>query len=629
VPVGGSVGPGATTTFTFNVVAPTTPGTYDFQWQMVDDFVTWFGSLTPNVKVTVIPPGFAPNAQFVSQSVPSSMVAGQTYTALITLKNTGNTTWTNTTGPGTPNAYSLGSQNPQDNHTWGLAPYPNRVPVSGSVSPGAIATFTFSVVAPATAGTYDFQWQMVDDFVTWFGGLTPNLQIVVTSPATTTDLVSDTNPASYGAAVKFTATVHGAMPTGTVSFADNGSPLCTNVALSGGGNNPTAACAAGTLSSGTHSIVARYSGDGGNAASSSAPLLQTITENEFYAGLADNSWTRIAGADESAPPAGIAAYSGMAVDDLRGQLLLFGGGHHNYWGNEVWAFSLDSRTWVRQYEADPFETMSDAEIASGVDNANQPGVWLPSGRPYTRETVSSVVFISHLGVLMAGGSSTYDGPNGTFWNIWLNDPRDTWFYNPTLQAWTYKGSALTDPAKSYTGCAAYNPADRKVYSMVLDRFYHVTTWRFDPDLNVWTNLNPSTVPWTANDPACTFDTKRGRLLMFSGNGPTDLLWCYDVATNNWTNMTPQTGSVPAASDSGGGGMAYDSVSDVVAIYNNAGFWIYDYATGAFTKPSAAGPSIGAFGLHGMMKYDPQRNVTLIAFPGGLKLETWAYRYKHL
>jgi hypothetical protein len=182
VPVGASVAPGATATFTFNVVAPAAPGTYDFQWQMVDDFVAWFGSLTPNVKVAVVPPDFAPNAQFVIQNVPTAMVGGQTYPVSITLKNTGNTTWTNTTGPGTPNAYSLGAQNPRDNMTWGLAPYPNRVPVGGSVPPGATTTFAFNVVAPTTSGTYDFQWQMVDDVVTWFGALTPNIRIVVTSP---------------------------------------------------------------------------------------------------------------------------------------------------------------------------------------------------------------------------------------------------------------------------------------------------------------------------------------------------------------------------------------------------------------------------------------------------------------
>ncbi len=187
VPVVGSVQAGAITTFGFLVVAPATPGIYNFQWQMVEDFVTWFGDPTPNVQVVVSAPatGFHPNATFVSQRVPTSMVAGQRYPVSITFQNTGNTTWSNTTGPGTPNAYSLGSQNPQDNRTWRVDGYgyPARVPVAGSIRPGATVTFNFSVIAPATPGAYNFRWQMVDDFVTWFGNLTPNVEIIVSSTA--------------------------------------------------------------------------------------------------------------------------------------------------------------------------------------------------------------------------------------------------------------------------------------------------------------------------------------------------------------------------------------------------------------------------------------------------------------
>jgi hypothetical protein len=183
VPVTGSVPPGTTTTFNFDVVAPAIAGTYDFQWQMVDDYVAWFGGRTPNVKVSVLPlSGFFPNAKFVSQSVPSSMTAGERYPVSVTLKNTGNTTWINTTGPGTPNAYSLGAQNPQDNVKWGIDGFPNRVGVTGSVSPGATTTFRFDVVAPPTAGIYDFQWQMVDDYVAWFGAPTQNASVVVAAP---------------------------------------------------------------------------------------------------------------------------------------------------------------------------------------------------------------------------------------------------------------------------------------------------------------------------------------------------------------------------------------------------------------------------------------------------------------
>ncbi|MBO0861767.1 MAG: hypothetical protein J2P21_25420 [Chloracidobacterium sp.] len=109
------------------------------------------------------------NAAFVSQSVPASMTAGGTYPVTVTMLNQGTTTWT----PG--QLYRLGSQNPQDNGTWG-----GRISLPGaSVSPGATATFSFMVTAPSSPGSYNFQWQMVQDGVEWFGAKTQNIAVQV------------------------------------------------------------------------------------------------------------------------------------------------------------------------------------------------------------------------------------------------------------------------------------------------------------------------------------------------------------------------------------------------------------------------------------------------------------------
>ena len=111
-------------------------------------------------------------SQFVSQSVPSQMNAGQTYTVSVTYKNIGQGTWN------TAEAFNLGSQNVRDNSTWGIS----RVHVPSSIGPGQTATFRFNVRAPSNTGHYNFQWQLVDDNVAWFGPLTPNVNINVVVP---------------------------------------------------------------------------------------------------------------------------------------------------------------------------------------------------------------------------------------------------------------------------------------------------------------------------------------------------------------------------------------------------------------------------------------------------------------
>lgn len=169
------VAPGQQYTFSFTVTAPSAAGTYNFQWRMLREYIEWFGASTPNLAVSVSAPPPIDDAVFVSQSVPASMVAGQTYTASVTMRNTGNTTWTSGTN------YKLGSYNPMDNTTWRAI---NRVELAGTVPPGQSHTFSFSITAPAAAGTYNFQWKMVKEFVAWFGSPSANLAVSVTGSTT-------------------------------------------------------------------------------------------------------------------------------------------------------------------------------------------------------------------------------------------------------------------------------------------------------------------------------------------------------------------------------------------------------------------------------------------------------------
>src|SRR5262249_40734618 len=106
---------------------------------------------------------------FITQNVPTSMTTGQTTTVDVTMLNTGLTTWTSSSN------FSLGSQNPQDNLTWGR----NRAPLPNAVPPGSQVTIPFTITAPTTPGTYNFRWRMVQDGVEWFGELTDNIPITV------------------------------------------------------------------------------------------------------------------------------------------------------------------------------------------------------------------------------------------------------------------------------------------------------------------------------------------------------------------------------------------------------------------------------------------------------------------
>ena len=101
----------------------------------------------------------ADDAMFVSQSVPSSMTAGQTYNVSVTIQNTGTNTWV------AGGIYQLASQNAPGNTIWSPSPdgnsgRSNSISLTGSVATNSQMTFTFTVTAPTMPGTYNFQWQM-------------------------------------------------------------------------------------------------------------------------------------------------------------------------------------------------------------------------------------------------------------------------------------------------------------------------------------------------------------------------------------------------------------------------------------------------------------------------------------
>lgn len=110
------------------------------------------------------------NAEFDGQDVPDTMIAGKSYTVSVSMKNTGTTEWSDKEG------YRLGSQNPQDNTTWGGRVFldPNK-----TTEPKETRTFTFSVTAPEKPGRYEFEWRMLREGEAWFGESSRNKTITV------------------------------------------------------------------------------------------------------------------------------------------------------------------------------------------------------------------------------------------------------------------------------------------------------------------------------------------------------------------------------------------------------------------------------------------------------------------
>jgi hypothetical protein len=111
------------------------------------------------------------DAAFESQgNVPTVMRRGSTQQVTVTMRNTGNTTWSAADG------YRLGAYSPAGNDVWGTT----WQVLSAPVPPAGTATFSFVVQAPSASGPV-FQWRMAREDPArgreWFGS--PSTAVVV------------------------------------------------------------------------------------------------------------------------------------------------------------------------------------------------------------------------------------------------------------------------------------------------------------------------------------------------------------------------------------------------------------------------------------------------------------------
>lgn len=373
---------------------------------------------------------------------------------------------------------------------------------------------------------------------------------------------------------------------------------------------------------------------------SAAPAVPAPKPSDFYSAMPDGSWL-LAGAGTykgrdagKEPPFGILGFSGMALDGGHRKLLLFGGGHNDYWGNEVWAWDIDKRGWQKMYEPDQFISLTLDAALKGVDNKKQPGVWLPSKRPITRHTYGSICFLEDKGLMLAGGGSTYSGPNRNkvdFWcdvgnpgGVWLNGAADIWLYGLEKNAWTYKGSGKMEGAKpdfpKGSGTATYAP-DLKSAIVVSD-----ATWLYDADKDVWTRKNAK-CPGGGHS-TMTYDTRR-KLAYYVGRSGKELkMHSYDPARDVWAEVKTE-GELPSNRD-GGWGITYDSANDAVLAFGRDGLAVFDLKTSKWEKnpgkPEKAPPANEW--TFNRFQYDAVNNVAfLVTGTRDWRVDVWAYRYK--
>ncbi len=319
------------------------------------------------------------------------------------------------------------------------------------------------------------------------------------------------------------------------------------------------------------------------------------------------------------------AWSSGAFDSGRGRMLVWGGGHDDYWGNELYAFNLADGAWERITEPSTIpEGMTDTDFFN-----RDP---LPDGRPNSRHTYDGIEYLADLDLLWGhGGSRARDG----------NSTPINWFFDPTTSTW----STRAEGPGGFSNASAYDEARRRIF-VKRSESLHV----YDVDADVWTDVpgfgfEPLWPRYAVGgDKTGAFDPTRG--LFWSVGSGEIMVWdsaSNTDATDDWVTTgggdysnADGAGSRPdQLFESGGGdiydasapGFAYSTADDAFVAWPNGGPpYILDLESRAWTigNPDGAPTSDTSGGTYGRWAYVAAFNVFVLVNA----IEENVYFYKH-
>ncbi len=327
--------------------------------------------------------------------------------------------------------------------------------------------------------------------------------------------------------------------------------------------------------------------------------------NPKLTAIAENSWEKVAGFAPA--PRGILAYSGGVYDSVNHRFLIFGGGHADYWGNEVCAFSPATLTWQKMYEPDARARYTN----DNLDHKN--GKLKDSDKPYTRHSYNQLCFLKSSGAMFIFGGC---GPGWGDIKPTCMVPSDAWSYSFKDNKWTQ----LSDNARGfgYAKACCYDSKRDTVWAYGKER---TELQQFDLKAKTWKRhpVKSKIVPVGINV-QMEYLPKSDRV-MIVGSTPADA-----ACTVNLEDMSVEAHPLEGAS--GGAGLTYLPEHDA-ALYlhvprgdppSPSRLALFDCATGKWRDVDSQVPELKGT-VWSRFRYDPVDKVALLVSGSGV----WAYQ----
>jgi hypothetical protein len=278
------------------------------------------------------------------------------------------------------------------------------------------------------------------------------------------------------------------------------------------------------------------------------------------------------------------AWGGGTFDTTRNRLLIWGGGHQDYLGNEVYALDLGDLSMKR---------LNDPSLnpPSSCEHSGS----MPDGTPVSRHTYNHLAYIAHADrMFVFGGSGVPCG--------WMLG--DTWTLHLGTMRWQRMNPSGPSPEANYGRVAAYDPDTRKVYIHDAQYLYSYTY-----ETNTYARL--SSAQSLGQSLTATVDTKR-KLFVIVGEGR---VYAYSLAAgSNYARQSWSTTGATGAMQAGAIGLAYDPASDRIVAWDG-GNTVYSLNPDtkvwtAITNASGPGPALSN-GTYGRFAYSPASGVFVV------------------
>jgi hypothetical protein len=289
----------------------------------------------------------------------------------------------------------------------------------------------------------------------------------------------------------------------------------------------------------------------------------------------------------------LAAWSGAIADTARNRMIIWGGGHNDYYGNELYSFDLNSLALTRLTNPSPL-------------NPNHVCVTtLPDGKPNTRHTYGGLSYVRHADKMYVFGgivACTSGGGENDTWTLDLKDLQWTRMDpHQGTKPRTINGVVLSD----------YDPNTKLVFMENTRDFYS-----YDLDKNNYATLAFDTTEVSYHMSA-VIDPVRKLFIMFGGAADgTGGLKVFHIGPggHRLEDWTSQATGCNALLSAGYPGLAYDPVQDaVVGWAGGKTVYLFHPATKACTAVNfPTGPGFGQTnGTHGRFRYFPALNVFVL------------------